>query len=114
MGRPRKNNPRDRQLNFSLTAEELATLQARADAVGVRLIDYGRGILLKTRRSANIANNASRPHSKLERLNNIQLRRIGNNLNQLVHWHHRYRQPLPARLEPVLEEIRQLIRQDDP
>ncbi|MBB5048550.1 hypothetical protein HNR60_003317 [Rhodopseudomonas rhenobacensis] len=114
MGRPVKNNPRDRQLNFSLTAEELATLQARADAVGMRLVDYGRGVLLKTRRSASSANNSVRPPSKLERLNNIQLRRVGNNLNQLVHWHHRYRQPLPARLEPLLAEIRQLIQQAGP
>lgn len=110
MPRPKKIHPRDRQLNFSLTAAELETLQARADAAGLRLIDYGREALLKSRRQKLFPENSARPVSKLERLNNSELRRLGNNLNQLVHWHHRRGQPLPRLLQPLLEEIRAIIQ----
>ena len=118
MARPAKTIRRDRQLNFSLTGPELEALQARADQVAMRLVDYGRDLLLNRRasrrRAAAAPEATARPLSKLERLNNIELRRIGNNLNQLVHWHHRYSQPAPQLLEPLLHAIRQLIDEAGP
>ncbi len=46
MGRPRKSEPRDRQLNLSLTAAELEGINRRAEAVGMRPVHFGRAILL--------------------------------------------------------------------
>lgn len=114
MARPIKNNRRDKQLNFSLTAEELQTLQRRADAAGQRLVDYGRHTLLNSRRMIPQPAGGERFLSKVERLSHIQLRRLGNNLNQLVYWHHRHRRPFPHLLEPLLQEIRDLIRGSGP
>ena len=45
----------------------------------------------------------------VERLIYAQLVRLGNNLNQMVRHLHRTGDPLPADLEPLLADIRQLI-----
>ena len=49
MSRPRKNIRRDRQLNFSLTQAELERIRLRAMAAGMRLMDFGRALLLRER-----------------------------------------------------------------
>ena len=105
MGRPRKLEPRDRQLNVSLTATEYESLVRRAQAIGMRPVHFGRALLLdqtrKIPKSAEI--------SYVTRLNYGQLVRLGNNLNQMVRHLHQTGDPLPADLEPLLTDIRQII-----
>ena len=43
MGRPKKSSePRDKQLNLSLTASELESIKRRAEAIGMRPVHFGR------------------------------------------------------------------------
>ena len=112
MGRSKKSEPRDRQLNLSLTGRELEAISRRARAVGMRPVHFGRAILLDEgkappRQAAPSANN-------MERLIYGQLVRLGNNLNQLVRHLHRTGDPLPTDLEPLLADIRQIIARSPP
>jgi hypothetical protein len=107
MGRPRKNEPRDRQLNLCLTASELDSIRRRAEAVGMRPVHFSRALLLDENRKVGFAK--SEPGSNLSRLIYDQLARLGNNLNQLVRHCHRTGDPLPPDLEPLLNDIRQII-----
>ncbi|MDR3450925.1 MAG: plasmid mobilization relaxosome protein MobC [Alphaproteobacteria bacterium] len=107
MGRPRKSEPRDRQLNLSLTDSELDGIRRRAEAVGMRPVHFGRAILLDEERA--VTRQAAPTGSNLERLIYGQLVRLGNNLNQLVRYLHRTGDPVPADLEPLLNDIRQII-----
>lgn len=106
MGRPRKSEPRHRQLNLSLTDSELDSIRRRAEAVGMRPVHFGRALLLDQNR---------RPATKEEADNNLlrltygQIVRLGNNLNQMVRHLHQTGDPLPADLEPLLTDIRQII-----
>ncbi len=105
MGRPTKTEPRNHQLNLSLTASELESLKRRAEAVGMRPVHFGRAILLDPRKAAAKAS----PERNGPRLVYTQLVRLGNNLNQLVRHLHRTGDPLPADLEPLLKDIRRII-----
>lgn len=106
MGRPRKTEPRDRQLNLSLTAGELENIRRRAEAVGMRPVHFGRAVLLESgRKPAASATRDGNP----DRLVYVQLQRLGNNLNQLVRHLHATGEPLPADLEPLLRDIRQTL-----
>lgn len=110
MARPTKSEPRDRQLNFSLTAREFERIRSRAEAIGLRPVHFGRAILLDEGRRPQMQgadNNASK-------ILYIQLVRLGNNLNQLVRHLHRHGGPMPADLEPLLRDIRQLITRNMP
>jgi hypothetical protein len=106
MGRPKKSEPRDKQLNLSLTESELESIRRRACAVGMRPVHFGRVVLLTKDDKA-----APRPdqESNVNRLIYGQLVRLGNNLNQLVRHLHQTGDPLPADLEPLLKDIRQII-----
>jgi hypothetical protein len=110
MARPTKSKPRDRQLNLSLTASEFERIRARAEAIGMRTVHFGRLILLEENRSPQ-KHSAENNTSKLLY---IQLVRIGNNLNQLVRHLHRHGNSMPSDLEPLLHDIRQLIGRDIP
>ncbi len=46
MGRPRKTETRSRQLKFCLTESELENIKRRAEAVGMRPVNFGRALLL--------------------------------------------------------------------
>ncbi len=108
MGRPTKSlEPRCKQLNLSLTASELESIRQRAEAVGMRPVHFGRALLLDENRKINCAKNESGGNG--ERLIYGQLVRLGNNLNQMVRHLHRTGDPLPADLEPLLKDIRQLL-----
>ncbi len=107
MGRPTKSEPRDKQFNLSLTASELASIQQRALAVGMRPVHFGRALLLDENRTINSAKKESGGNN--ERLIYGQLVRLGNNLNQMVRHLHRTGDPLPADLESLLKDIRQLM-----
>lgn len=106
MGRPQEKIRRDRQLNFSLTAPEFERLQARARAAGMRLVDYGRSLLLR-------GGSAPAPQqfeaSVDDRLTYQQLRRLGNNLNQIARRLHAFNEPAPPSLEPLLRSIRTIL-----
>ena len=106
MGRPRKSEPRCEQLNLSLTASELESITKRAHALGMRPVHFGRAVLLDQDRKVAVKRELN---GNSERLIYGQLVRLGNNLNQLVRHLHRTGDPLPADLEPLLKDIRQII-----
>jgi hypothetical protein len=107
MGRPTKSEPRDKQLNLSLTASELASIQQRALAVGMRPVHFRRALLLDENRKISSA--IKEIGGNGERLIYAQLARLGNLLNQMMRHLHRTGDPLPADLEPLLKDIRQLM-----
>lgn len=72
MPRSPSQSKRDRQLNIALHHSEVEALQARADAHGMRLVDFARANLLSMR----AASMAVVLPSKLERLNLEQLKAI--------------------------------------
>ena len=106
MGRPRTTEPRDRQLNVGLTATEYESLVRRAEAVGMRPVHFGRALLFN--QDFKISGRHE-PSSNAETLIYGQLVRLGNNLNQMVRHLHQTGDPLPADLEPLLRDIRQIL-----
>ncbi|HEY1745788.1 MAG TPA: plasmid mobilization relaxosome protein MobC [Xanthobacteraceae bacterium] len=113
MSRPRRSEPRRKQLNLSLTERELASIEARAAALGMRAVHFSRALLLETRRQPRAPrktpSSAETQPSKVDRLIHIQLVRLGNNLNQMVRHAHRVGGPVPDDLGPLLTDIRALI-----
>ncbi|MGD0188115.1 MAG: plasmid mobilization relaxosome protein MobC [Roseiarcus sp.] len=91
---------------MSLTARELENIKRRAEAVGMRVGNFGRALLLAMPDDAALK---PAPESRINRLVHAQLVRLGNNLNQMVRHLHATGDPLPADLEPLLRDIRQLI-----
>jgi hypothetical protein len=108
MGRPRKLEPRDRQFNVGLTATEYESLVRRAQALGMRPVHFGRALLLDQKSKLSNRELAS----NVARLNYGQLVRLGNNLNQMVRHLHQTGAPLPRDLEPLLNDIRQIIAKE--
>ena len=106
MARPRKSETRDRQLNLSLTATEYENIVKRANALGMRPVHFGRTVLLGTDRVSERARETTNPGTRLIL---AQLARLGNNLNQMVRHLHQTGDPLPADLEPLLNDIRQIV-----
>ena len=111
MGRPRTSEPRDRQLNLSLTATEYESVVRRAEALGMRPVHFGRAVLLGR---GGGATSRQQPADNTSRLLHAQLVRLGNNLNQMVRHLHQTGDPLPADLEPLLNDIRRLIARISP
>ena len=114
MARPPANIRRDRQLNFSLTGDELTRLRDRAAAAGMHLVDYGRGLLLRRRAPVACTCDLERAQvtgalTNAARLLVHELRRLGNNLNQIARRLHGRAEPAPPTLEPLLREIRVLL-----
>lgn len=110
MSRPRTAEPRIEQLNLSLTARELESVRARAAALGMRPVHFGRAVLLEASATPHAHSHREQaPQSNLDRLIYGQLARIGNNLNQMMRQMHRFRDPLPRDLEPLLADIRKMI-----
>jgi hypothetical protein len=106
MGRPKQVEPRSRQLNLSFSTRELEDIKIRAHALGMRPSHFGRTLLL----NGNVQPNSHHvPVDNSRRLIHTQLVRMGNNLNQMVRHLHQTGDPLPADLEPLLNDIRRLI-----
>lgn len=105
MPRSSAQSKRDRQLNIALHQSEVEALKARAEERGMRLVDYARAKLL-TMRAASAA--VVLP-SKLERLNLEQLKRIGNNLNQIARQLNALGQVVPEELTDTLHAVRHLL-----
>ena len=106
MSRPRKSEPRSRQLNLSLTQGEFENIKRRAEALSMRPVHFGRALLLN--QNATIAK-MPEPQGNAARLIYAQLVRLGNNLNQLIRYLHQTGDPLPPDLEPLLKDIRQIL-----
>lgn len=108
MTRPQKSEPRCKQLNLSLTEKELASIEARAAALGMRAVHFSRALLLDAPHEPvrPLANDRS---GNLDRLIHSQLVRLGNNLNQMMRHVHRVGGPVPADLGPLLTDIRAVI-----
>jgi hypothetical protein len=106
MARPRISEPRSRQLNLHFTVCELETISKRAHALGMRPVHFGRNVLLG---QSGVAASKTEPANNMPRLIYAQLARLGNNLNQMVRHLHQTGDPLPADLEPLLNDIRRII-----
>lgn len=114
MPRPNSKNRRDQQLNFSLTRDELTALRRRADAAGMHLVDFGRDLLLRRRAPSTRGYDtemveAEGTLARAARLLTGELRRLGNNLNQIARRLNTREEPAPPSLEPLLREIRILL-----
>jgi len=97
--------PRDRQLNIALHDNELATLRARADAAGMRVADLARAVLL----GREIALTTAFVPTATDRLALEQLKRLGNNLNQIARQLNAMNAaPIPE-IEALLRDIRLLL-----
>ncbi len=111
MGRPRKSELRDRQLNLSLTEREFENIKERAQAVGMRPVHFGRFLVLDNSGRPAIAPQPA--DSNAQKLIYAQLSRLGNLLNQMVRHLHQTGDPLPPDLEPLLRDIRQILTRRD-
>lgn len=113
MSRPRRSEPRRKQLNLSLTERELASIEARAAALGMRAVHFSRALLLRAHRLpqtlGTTPSSAEPPSSNVDRLIHVQLVRLGNNLNQMMRHVHRLGGPVPDDLAPLLTDIRALL-----
>ena len=114
MPRPSSKIRRDQQLNFSLTRDELTALKSRADAAGMHLVDFGRDLLLRrrapsARHSDPDAVEAQGTLARAALLLVHELRRLGNNLNQIARRLNTRDEPAPPSLEPLLREIRAML-----
>jgi hypothetical protein len=106
MARPKKDERRDCQLNLHLTRIEIEAVRRRAAAVGMRVAEYGRTQVLAVERGA--VDHAA--HARVRTLAVLELKRVGNNLNQVARRLNSAPVPmLPASLEPLLQDIRALI-----
>jgi hypothetical protein len=106
VGRPTKSEPRNKQLNLSLTSSEFERVRLRAEAVNMRPVHFSRALVLDEGRRVSPKPGTE---SNAAKLIYLQLVRLGNNLNQLVRHSHRHGGPVPRELEPLLHEIRHLI-----
>ena len=101
-----KPGSRCHQLNLSLTESELFDIKRRAEALGMRPVQFGRAVLLDGTAAVVIQ---ADPFTPMQRLVHTQLVRLGNNLNQMVRKLHETGHALPTDLEPLLKDIRALI-----
>ena len=104
MGRPQVSDPRNHQLNFSFTEAEIDLLRRRADQAQMRLVDYGRLLLLR-KSSVPVAASVA----QVDRLTYEQLKRLGNNLNQIARVLNATRSLPPPGLEELLRDIRLVL-----
>jgi hypothetical protein len=110
MSRSTRVQGRYKQLNLSLTENELESIKRRAEAVGMRPVHFSRAVLLDQSRKLTASTSpGGKGTSNISLLIYTQLARLGNNLNQLVRHLNRTGDPLPADLEPLLKDIRQII-----
>ena len=80
MGRPRSSEPRTQQLNLSFSISEFADIRQRAYALGMRPAHFCRAHLLRQ----NSQPEQQKANDNISRLILDQLRRLGNNLNQIA------------------------------
>ena len=96
------------QLKLNFTADELASIKSRAEALGMRPVHFGRAVLLAGGHLVIQTERASSATGKIL----VQLSLLGHNLNQLVRHLHMTNDPLPADLEPLLADIRAILTRE--
>lgn len=104
MGRPPEANPRCCQLNISFTRDEHSLIATRAAAAQMRLVEWGRLTLLSKQGIVVPA-----PVAQIDRLTYEELKRQGNNLNQIVRRLNTDGGPAPPSLEALLKDIRAIL-----
>lgn len=109
MGRPRKDEPRNRQVNIHLTEGEFVAVVSRASAAGVPPAEYGRRRVIGAAPAGEVVPTAV----PVDRVLHIQLRRLGNLLNQLVRHLHQTGEVLPEAVA-LLRDIRSLLDRSGP
>ncbi len=107
MARPRKAERRDKQLNIKLTTREHAWIESRASAANMKPAEFGRVQVLMGR---PLPRNSAENADHLDPLFFAHLSRLGNNLNQIARRCHLLNAPPPASLEPLLQQLREMIR----
>lgn len=107
MARPQKEIKRDRQVCIKFTGAELDEVDTRVAAAGTSLSEYGRTCML-ARRNAPAHDLVTVEALKEQRLIHVQLRRLGNLLNQMVRHMHQTGQVLPDAAD-ILKELRTII-----
>lgn len=105
MARPPLLIKRDQRLVIKLTQAEYALLQTRADAVGARLANYARSVLLQQ----EVARQAIAAASRYDRLVYSEWHRVGSNLNQVARQLNALGSVQASEIEAVLRDIRSLI-----
>lgn len=104
MARPKITIHRDRQLNVALTATEFERVRDTAQALGMTLVAYARSRLL----DESMATAA--PIAAMDRLALNQLKRIGNNLNQMSRQMNALGIPSISEIDLTLRDVRELLR----
>jgi hypothetical protein len=94
-------------VNIHLTDGEFAEVASRAAAQGKTPGEYGRGRLLAGK-AEPLPSRAEAEATHTNRLVQIQLRRLGNLLNQLVRHLHQTGEVLPE-AAPLLRDIRSIL-----
>jgi hypothetical protein len=108
VGRKAKLIRRDHQLNLSLTKDEYVAAYWAAHGAGMRLVDYGRWRLLLG------SDQPLRPERSAASANPLllaEMKRLGNNLNQLARFCHSTGHAPPEHLDPLLLRLREIINQ---
>src|ERR1700761_5884472 len=96
---------RTQQLNISLTRAELEDITKRAFALGMLPSHFGRAILL-----AGEMNTAETSRiNQVDRIAHQHLMRVGTYLSQLLRHLQRSGDIVPADLEPLLVDIREIV-----
>lgn len=108
MGRKPKPNRRDHQLNLSLSKDEFIAAYWAAHKSGMRLVDYGRWRLLL---ESDQPLKQLRSAASADPLLLAEMKRLGNNLNQLARFCHSTGHAPPQHLDPLLLRLRDLINQ---
>ena len=108
MGRPSKQEKRERQLNVKLTEHEFQWVAREATAVAMRPGEYGRAKVLADGPVETVVRAAG---PQLDPLLLAQLARIGSNLNQIARRLHQLDVPAPEDLAPLLRDVREALQQ---
>lgn len=111
LGRPPLDIKRNRQFNVGLTAPEYDLLLSRAARAGMRPVDYARARLFAEWR---VTASAAQGAAHLDPLFLHALSRLGNNLNQIARRLNLVAQPAPPSLDPLLQDIRRLLKEGLP
>jgi len=104
MVRPKSAIHRNRQLNVALTATEFERVREAAQLLGMTLVAYARARLLDES-MGTVA-----PMAAMDRLALNQLKRIGNNLNQMTRQLNTLGVASLNEIDLTLRDVRELLR----
>ena len=104
MARPKSAIHRNRQLNVALTATEFERVREAAQMLGMTLVAYARARLLDE------SMGSAAPMAAMDRLALNQLKRIGNNLNQMTRQLNALGVASLNEIDLTLRDVRELLR----